>query len=366
MPNMEDLGRLRQEVKAWNQWREEHPEHQPDLSGAKLLGRFLVMANLSGANLSQAVLASAQLTGGDLHEAHLEGANLFRADLRDTNLEGAHLAGADLRETRLNHATLARADLFGVDLAGADLVGVDFSQANLTRANLFAATLAGTNLTGANLSETRMGRTILGAADLSTVQELETVKHVGPSTIGIDTLYRSGGQIPEVFLRGCGVPNEVITYVKSLVGHPFEYHSCFISYSSTDTRLAERLYADLQATGVRCWYAPEDLKIGDKFRSRIDEAIQLHDKLLLILSKRSLESPWIEKEVETAFAKEAKEQRTVLFPLRVDQAIMQYDRGWAADIQRTRHIGDFRRWKNHDAYRKSFDRLLRDLKVASQ
>src|SRR5205807_3279483 len=38
-------------------------------------------------------------------------------------------------------------------------------------------------------------------------------------------------------------------------------------------------YADLQANNVRCWYAPEDLKIGDKFRVRIDESIRLYDKL---------------------------------------------------------------------------------------
>jgi hypothetical protein len=77
-------------------------------------------------------------------------------------------------------------------------------------------------------------------------------------------------------------------------------------------------------------------------------------------------SPWVEKEVETAFAKEVKEQRPVLFPIRVAQAIMQLGTGWAADIHWTRHIGDFRRWKNHDAYKKSFERLLRDLKAASQ
>jgi len=45
---------------------------------------------------------------------------------------------------------------------------------------------------------------------------------------------------------------------------------------------------------------------------------------------------------------------------------MQRDTGWAADIHRTRHIGDFRRWKNHEAYRTAFDRLLRDLKAANQ
>ena len=30
-----------------------------------------------------------------------------------------------------------------------------------------------------------------------------------------------------------------------------------------------------------------------------------------------------------------------------------------------RHIGDFHAWKDHDEYRKSFERLLRDLKAES-
>ena len=42
---------------------------------------------------------------------------------------------------------------------------------------------------------------------------------------------------------------------------------------------------------------------------------------------------------------------------------MESKTGWAADIRRSRHIGDFRRWKGHDAYRKALERLLRDLKV---
>jgi hypothetical protein len=59
----------------------------------------------------------------------------------------------------------------------------------------------------------------------------------------------------------------MITYNKSLVGQPFQYYSCFISYSSRDEALAQRLHADLQVDGVRCWFAPEDLKIGDEFRT---------------------------------------------------------------------------------------------------
>jgi TIR domain len=104
------------------------------------------------------------------------------------------------------------------------------------------------------------------------------------------------------------------------------------------------------------------LKIGDEFRSRIDESIQVYDRLLLILSEHSVKSRWVQKEVETAFEKEGKENRIVLFPVQIDEAVMHSTVGWAADIRRQRHIGDFRQWKDRDAYQKAFNRLLRDLK----
>jgi hypothetical protein len=142
-----------------------------------------------------------------------------------------------------------------------------------------------------------------------------------------------------------------------------QFYSCFISYSSKDQDFANRLHTDLQSAGVRCWFAPEDLKIGDKLRPSFDDAIQLHDKLMVILSESSVKSPWVEKEVETAFEKERKQNRTVLFPIRLDDAVMETQEAWAADIRRTRHIGDFRDWKNHDSYRNAFDRLVRDLRA---
>ncbi len=113
----------------------------------------------------------------------------------------------------------------------------------------------------------------------------------------------------------------------------------------------------------RNWGAPEDLKIGDRFRQRIDEAVRMYDKLLVVLTDASVASSWVEKEVETAFEQERKRGSTVLFPVRLDDAVMSADVAWAADIRRTRHIGDFTRWTDHDSYRRAFDRLLRDLKA---
>jgi hypothetical protein len=152
--------------------------------------------------------------------------------------------------------------------------------------------------------------------------------------------------------------------IASTIGsQPVLYHSCFISYSSRDEMLARRLHADLQTNGVRCWFAPEDMKIGDKIRPRIDEAIHVQDKLLLLLSEHAIVSEWVEIEVESALEKEARQQREVLFPIRLDDTVMQTTHAWAATLRRTRHIGDFTQWTDSKAYQRAFDRLLRDLKA---
>lgn len=259
------------------------------------------------------------------------------------------------------------------DLRYADLRGADLSYADLSYATLHYATLSGADLRYADLRYTTLsgasvGWTVLGNVDLSVVKELETVRHEGPSTIGIDTVYRSHGNIPEAFLKGAGVQESFLTNMRALIESmsPIDFYSCFISYSSKDQEFAERLYADLQSKGVRSWFAPEDMKTGDEIRSRIDEAIRIHDKLLLVLSEHSVESSWVKKEVETAFEQEDRQKRLVLFPIRLDQAVMKTDRAWAADIRRMRHITDFTNWKKHNEYQKALNRLLRDLKTEAQ
>src|ERR1035438_3698757 len=218
--------------------------------------------------------------------------------------------------------SLSKADLGGTDLAGANLSKAnlrlaDLSFANLTTANLREAHLYQANLDGADVSRARAGGTRFSAIDLSPVRGLETIRYRGPSTIGIDTIYKSNGKIPAVFLRGCGVPDGFIAYIGSMVGRPIEYYSCFISYSTHDQEFAERLHADLQAKGVRCWFAPHDMHSGQKIHEQIDEAIRLHDRLLLILSEHSMSSEWVKTELAKARRREVKEGKRVLFPVRL-------------------------------------------------
>ena len=338
------------------------------LKGANLSGKDLSKTNLTGANLAEANLTKADLWWGKLAGSDLRCANLSRANLSDACLnkawlDGAELTGAHLIRTDLSDADLIGANLRKVQINFANLSGADLSAANFSGADLSGANLSGANLSGTKFSNTSVVNTVFANVDLSNVKGIETVKHYGPTTIGIDTIFLSNGKIPESFLRGCGVPENFIQYMSSLTAKAFEYYSCFISYSSKDQGFAERLYADLQNKNVRCWFAPEDMKIGDKIRDRIDQSIRIHDKLLLVLSENSINSEWVEDEVEAAYEQERQRGKTVLFPIRLDTAVMDTDKAWAAKLRRSRHIGDFAQWKDHDAYQKAFDRLMRDLKA---
>src|SRR5262249_48117298 len=142
-----------------------------------------------------------------------------------------------------------------------------------------------------------------------------------------------------------------------------EFYSCFISYSSMDAEFAAKLHADLEKNSVRCWYAPEDIKIGEQFRQKIHDAIRDYDKLLLVLSEQSVRSSWVQDEVEACFEREQRQQRQMLFPIRLDEAITRTEQAWAATIRRRWHIGDFTNWRDQASYEKAFQRLLRDLKA---
>ena len=358
MADEEHVAILKQGFEVWNQWRKENQTIIPNLGEANLKGSYLIWADLSGAYLCRADLGEADLSGAYLSGAHLSGAYLHKANLSEVNLSGANLSGANL----------GKADLSGASLSGANLSGAYLGEANLKRAYLGRVDLSGADLNGVDLTETVCSDTTFADVSFTQVKGLKTIKHLGPSTIGIDTIYRSVGNIPEAFLRGAGVPDTFIAYIKSLTDQAFEFYSCFICHSSKDQAFAERLHADLQSKGVRCWFAPEDMKIGDKIRPAIDHSIRLHDKLLLILSENSIDSHWVESEVETALEEEKmrqSHQQTVLFPIRLDDTVMETNQAWAATIRRQRHIGDFTRWKEHDSYRKAFDKLLQDLKGKS-
>jgi uncharacterized protein YjbI with pentapeptide repeats len=355
MANKKHIATLKRGARAWNRWRST-TKSVPNLVEANLFG-----ARLSGANLRRVRLRNALLGRADLTHADFSGANLEGAELSDTYLQGANFRDCDLRFVSFVGANLENADLSGAMLNSADFFHANLKGANLTSADLGHSLLIESNLAGADLSNAALWYTVFSDLDLSKADGLDRCRHIRASIIDYGTLQKSG-QLPLKFLRGVGLPENLIEYLPSLLCVPIQHYSCFISYSTSDQGFTDRLHADLQDGGVRCWFAPHDMPIGGKIWDEIDSAIRLRDKVLLILSEHSIKSDWVEDEVTKAFEEERKRGQIVLFPIRLDDAVMDTNEAWAAKL-RARHIGDFRRWKEHDEYQKSFARVLRDLTV---
>ena len=276
-------------------------------------------------------------------------------DLREANLHEAYLRNADLREANLIEANLRAAYLTEANLIGADLRGAELSGANLIRANLSAA---------------KLHETVFGDTTLRDVQGLDACEHSGPSILDHRTLAKSG-HLPLAFLRGCGLPDKFIEYLPSLLNEAIQFYSCFISYSTKDETFAQRFHADLQNKGVRCWFAPHDIRSGKKIHEQIDESIRVYDRLLLILSEHSMNSEWVRTEIAKARKRELRESRRMLFPVRLvdfetlcDWECFDADTGKdSAREIREYFIPDFSNWKDFDSYQKAFQRLLNDLKA---
>jgi uncharacterized protein YjbI with pentapeptide repeats len=376
MANEEHLAILRRGVEAWNTWREERLDVRPDLRGVDLRGVDLRVVDLRGADLSWANLRGANLRGASLRGADLSWANLIETNLIETNLIETNLREAELREATLNRATLNQATLSRADLSGADVSWSNLIEANLSGADLRRANLSGADLSGADLSRAVIGYTIFADNHLSAVNGLDTLQHHYPSTIGIDTLYKSNGKISEVFLRGCGMPDSFIEYLPSLIGamQPIQFYSCFISYTTKDEAFARRLHGRMQQEHLRVWFAPEDIKAGQKVHEQIEEAIRVYDKIVVILSRNSLQSKWVMDELRRARKAELAMNRRKLFPIRL--MAIEGLRNWEcidleteqdiANEVRAYHLPDFSRWKQHDAFETAFARLLRDLKAVDE
>jgi uncharacterized protein YjbI with pentapeptide repeats len=418
MANAEQLTILKQGVEVWNMWREQNQVASIDLTRADLTGADLFDADLTGvklgranlfranlwkanlkrADLSEAELADAYIKNGLLIGADLTGAILWRADLSRANLNEADLTGADLTEANLTDAKLGRANLeraqliradiskadlrganlIGADLSDADLSGADLSEAHLREADLRGADLTGARLRANNFLNVRVGGTTFGSLDLREIIGLERISHYYPSSVSTATFFLSNGEIPRSFLRGCGLSDWEIEAMK-LYNHnlsneeiltiqyrmydlratqALQISPLFVSYSHLDSEFVNKIGNHLKKKDIRYWRDIHDLKSG-RIEKQIDRAIRYNPILLLVLSKNSLNSDWVEYEVRKATALEKEMSRDVICPVALDDSWK--SSRWPERVMNKildYSILDFSAWEDDTKFNVTFRKLI--------
>lgn len=371
-----DYGSPEKRVAAWNEFRQQAPGFVPALFGQDFGNASLPCIDLSGAFLSESKFNGANLTCADL-----TGAILHSADFTSAMLLNTRLSDAILDDARLSHAVLTDADLSSSRLVFTEFRGALLFRANLSSADLSNARLDGTYVERADFCGATFAGTIFARTDLSKCVDLATANHRGPSAITTSTLSLSRGRLPDVFLRGCGLtPWEVLAarlhdpelapndfaevqqkvYDERMKGYFLS--GIFISYSRIDEAFVDVLYKRLKAAGANVWLDSQHAVAGS-LEKQVQRAIRLNDIVVLVLSEASVQSDWVEAELEWARTKEKDTGREVLCPIALDDSWKEKAKGsvlWRK--VKDKNVLDFSEWQA-GGFDSPFQKLIRGMKV---
>ncbi len=384
MADMEQIEILKKGANFWNDWRKEHSELIIDLSSADLIGAEFNSINLHRADLSRVDLVDADLINSDLSEATLDGSNLSRANLTSSNLKRANLLGANLTGANLKRANLGEVNLTNADLTGAVLTEAELNMANLSDANLSRTIISRANIKKTILKRAIIGNTIFSYLDLSDTIELQTMLHRGRSTIGTDTLSRSKGKISSSFLRQCGLspweievaklynpdlnPHEIaeildVEIFSKRTRGPIYIGGIFISYSHENSNFIDRIEEKLKKEGAAVWRDIHGLKAG-RLTKQITDQIRIRDILLIVLSKESINSDWVENELEQARKREILENRDIICPIAIDDSWKEKITGDPLWRQVSKYnILSFSKWEDDFFFNGQFKKLVSGIKT---
>jgi hypothetical protein len=95
-------------------------------------------------------------------------------------------------------------------------------------------------------------------------------------------------------------------------------HDVFISYSSKDKLVADRVCHALEEQGERCWIAPRDIPYGADWQEAIMGALGEAGAMVLVFTGNTNESAHVRREVSAAL-----EAGAIVIPLRTEEATPQ-------------------------------------------
>jgi hypothetical protein len=133
-----------------------------------------------------------------------------------------------------------------------------------------------------------------------------------------------------------------------------KYHEIFLSHTGIDKPFVRRLRDDLRAHGVpRVWVDEAEIEIGDSLITKIEEGLKVCRYIGVVLSKKSINAPWVKKELDVAMHRELAGGEVVVLPLL-------YEKCDLPGFLQGKLYADF---TNPDTYEEVLAKLLRRLRI---
>lgn len=121
----------------------------------------------------------------------------------------------------------------------------------------------------------------------------------------------------------------VETLVDTAVEAKIERHTAaastrvaFISHSSKDKTFVRQLAADLVASGVQVWLDEQRIRVGDSIPERVAQGVAESDFFLVVVSASSVDSPWVQKELNQALIHEIEKRRVRVMAVLLDRVLL--------------------------------------------
>jgi hypothetical protein len=95
-------------------------------------------------------------------------------------------------------------------------------------------------------------------------------------------------------------------------------HKVFISYSVHDELAARSVWSGLKDEGYDIWLDALTLQPGDSWAQKARDALSASDVLIVLLSKASVGSNWLEMELKASLDKEIRKRAITVVPTRID------------------------------------------------
>lgn len=91
----------------------------------------------------------------------------------------------------------------------------------------------------------------------------------------------------------------------------------FISHNFKDKPLARKIALILNSYGVKTWIDESEIKLGDSLIEKIRSGIDEGDYLIALISKNSIDSEWVKRELDIAMNQEIEGKKVKVVPILV-------------------------------------------------